>query len=396
MQIRNECFDKGGLNNPFKVPLALLSAAQDLLTLGGQIRLATITSDMLKEQRLEGRAILLSLTSFLTLCLFELEFDIGGLGELLGLDGVGDPRPEVQRLVGGLLLIGWKNLGGNIERCHVDDGVLVLGWNLVLPYISEEWKSRCFGTYEGLGTEGEHDLFPPRSTQASKDILLRNILYTQLVIVLGVILENDSINLVCRSSQPSFIHIMKDDLDLGVWASDIRHFTDRNTQTTTQQTAEMRRGVRKLVLLASSPVHGNEDAQVVLTSSNLDASARELGSDLVKSFGANTLLWARDVEGTDWRVVRCLLCEIGDADGLGVGCRGAMLGYGQRDGRAVLLVLGRSLEAREAALAAGLAQVGGGNPRGIILRLPVTPEELSENRVVWLARLALDVLQILG
>src|SRR5690606_6939947 len=66
------------------------------------------------------------------------ELDVGGLGELLGVDGVGDARPEVQRLVGRLLVVGGYDLGGNVEGSDINDNVLVLGRDRFLRVVSRE------------------------------------------------------------------------------------------------------------------------------------------------------------------------------------------------------------------------------------------------------------------
>lgn len=87
---------------------------------------------MSKKDGLEGGAVLLALAGLLALGLLELELDVGGLGELLAVDGVGDTGPEMEGLVGGLLVVGGQDLGGDVQGAVVDDEVLVLGWDVAL------------------------------------------------------------------------------------------------------------------------------------------------------------------------------------------------------------------------------------------------------------------------
>jgi hypothetical protein len=103
---------------------------------------------------------------------------------------------------------------------------------------------------------------------------------------------------------------VQDDLDLGLGAGDICELADRDTQSSTEKTTEVRSRVRKLVGLAVTLVEGDEDAHVVLAREDLDGGAGELGSDLIEATGSDTLLGAGDVEGAHGRMVRCLLRKI--------------------------------------------------------------------------------------
>lgn len=87
---------------------------------------------MLKEHRLECRAVLLTLAGLFTLGLLEIELDSGGLGVLLGVDGFGDTGPEAEGLVYGLLFVRGENFGGNVEGGDIDDDVLIFGGNAAL------------------------------------------------------------------------------------------------------------------------------------------------------------------------------------------------------------------------------------------------------------------------
>lgn len=140
----------------------------------------------------------------------------------------------------------------------------------------------------------------------------------------------------------------------------------------------MGRGVRQLVRLVVTPLHGDEDAEVVLPRHHLDRGARELGRDLVEAFGVEPFLGAADVEGADGRVVRRLFRQVGDADRL---CRA---GHRPRDRhrRGATGIaraqpgrhreLGR-LHARPAAArrAVLLPQRSGVDPRGIVFGFPI-------------------------
>lgn len=101
----------------------------------------------------------------------------------------------------------------------------------------------------------------------------------------------------------------------------------------------------ELVCLPISLVQCDEDAHVVLARQHLDRGACELGGDLVETSSGDTLLGAGDVKCADWRVMRGLLGEVGDADEAVV-LAGAMLGDGQRHLRRVIVVLNSGLQAR--------------------------------------------------
>lgn len=126
---------------------------------------------------------------------------------------------------------------------------------------------------------------------------------SRFVIVLRIVLEDNAINLVCCASQPAFLHIVQNDLDLGLGACDVSEFADRYAQSSAEKTAQMGRRVGKLVSLAITLFEGYEDAHVVLPRKDLDGGACELGSDLVKTAGCDTLLGAGDVEGAHRGVV---------------------------------------------------------------------------------------------
>lgn len=76
------------------------------------------------------------------------------------------------------------------------------------------------------------------------------------------------------------------------------------------------------------------------------------------------------MEGADGRVVRGLLGQVGDADGLGLGGGGAVLGHREGDGRGTLVALA-GFDAPQASLGTGLGESRRLDPGRIILGLPV-------------------------
>lgn len=124
------------LENAFQLPVALLRPFENLPSLFGEVRLSAVAGNVLEEDGLKGCAVLLALSSLFSLGLFELELDVGGLGELFRVDGVGDSGPEVQGLVGGLLLVGWEEFRRHVEGGDVDDDMLVFDRDVALKRVS--------------------------------------------------------------------------------------------------------------------------------------------------------------------------------------------------------------------------------------------------------------------
>lgn len=122
----------GALDYAVQLPLTLLRPLQDLPSLVGELGLAAVAGDVGKKDGLEGGAFLLALAGQFALGLLELNLDIRGLGELLVVDSLGDVRPEIEGLVGGLLLIGRQDLGRDVEGSVIDDEVLIVGWYIAL------------------------------------------------------------------------------------------------------------------------------------------------------------------------------------------------------------------------------------------------------------------------
>lgn len=124
------------LDNAFQIPLPLLCAVEHLLALGGEVGTAAVAGDVFEEDGLEGLTGALALAGLFALRLLELELDVGGLAVLLGVDGVGDARPEAQRLVGRLLVLGGYDLGSDVEGRGIDDDVLVFRGDVFLDRVS--------------------------------------------------------------------------------------------------------------------------------------------------------------------------------------------------------------------------------------------------------------------
>lgn len=114
------------LGDVLEGPLALLGPLEDLAALFGEVGLAAVAGDVLEEDGLEGGLVGLALAGLFTLGLLELDLDLGGLAELFGKDGVGHAAPELERFVGELRFLGREDLGGNVERLDIDNGVLLL------------------------------------------------------------------------------------------------------------------------------------------------------------------------------------------------------------------------------------------------------------------------------
>lgn len=131
--------------------------------------------------------------------------------------------------------------------------------------------------------------------------------------------------------------------------------------------------VGELVLFAVALVERDEDAQVVLAGQDLDRGAGKLGRDLVEPARAEAAVGAGDVKGRHGRVVRRLLRQVGDGDGLRV-VGGAVLGRREGRRRGVLVALD-ALDARLAGRGAHVAEIAGGNLGRIVFRLPVALQE---------------------
>lgn len=109
---------------------------ENLLALVRQLGLALVADGVGKVDGLVRLAGALARAGLDALGLLELLLDGGGLGELLGMDGLGDAAPEGEGLVGGLLVVGGEDLGGDLEGGRVDDGILLFGGNSFLSSVS--------------------------------------------------------------------------------------------------------------------------------------------------------------------------------------------------------------------------------------------------------------------
>jgi hypothetical protein len=179
-------------------------------------------------------------------------------------------------------------------------------------------------------------------------------LYPQLIIVLGIVFENHTVDLVSRSTQPTFLNVVQNDLDLRLGAAYVGELADRDTEGASQETTEMSSRVRKLVFLTITLLEGDEDTHIVLSRKHFDGCARELGRDLVKATGGQTPLGAGNVESADGRMVGSLFGEIRDECTLLIRVRGgqlrAIVRNAQRRAGRVLISLRSSLECGEAVL----------------------------------------------
>ena len=165
-------------------------------------------------------------------------------------------------------------------------------------------------THHWLGPKSEGNLLLPRAGEPDQNVRLRYVSDLGLVVVLGIVAEDDTFHLVGRPAQPALVEILQDRLQSSLGARHISHVSHAHAQGTSKDTAEVRCRVLQLISLVITLVQGDEDSQVVLAGHDLNRSARELGRDLVIAPGIETLLRAADVEGADWRVVGGLLSQV--------------------------------------------------------------------------------------
>lgn len=120
------------LNNTIQAPVIVLYPVEDLSALFAEIRLATLIGDLREENWLPDFVVAFARSGLFSLLLLEFLLDCGGLGELLCRYSLGNAIPKRQRLTLSLLLLGWEDLGRNVEWVEVDNDGLILGWVRVL------------------------------------------------------------------------------------------------------------------------------------------------------------------------------------------------------------------------------------------------------------------------
>lgn len=76
-----------------------------MLSLVCQVWLTAIADNVFEKHGSPDLVVLLALSDFLALLFFQLDFEFGCFGVLLGVDGFGDASPEGERLVGKLLVL---------------------------------------------------------------------------------------------------------------------------------------------------------------------------------------------------------------------------------------------------------------------------------------------------
>jgi len=118
----------------------------------------------------------------------------------------------------------------------------------------------------------------------------------------------------------------------------------------------------KVICLVVPVVQSNIDAFIVNARGDANAGTGKLCADLIEATCRDGLLWAVDVVGRDGGMMRGLFGEV------------------------------RNLDLVASRFGLDLVALEYGH---IVFGLPLTSEELSERRVVWLAGLALDILQVL-
>lgn len=94
------------LNDAVHTPFIFLCSSQNFPPLLGQIWLAAVAGYLLKVDRREFDSCLLPFPGLFPLRFFEVLLDSGGFGKLLGVDGLGDPIPELEGFMVQLLVQG--------------------------------------------------------------------------------------------------------------------------------------------------------------------------------------------------------------------------------------------------------------------------------------------------
>lgn len=165
-------------------------------------------------------------------------------------------------------------------------------------------------THHWLGAEGKLNLLAPRTAQAGDNVGLRNVLDVDLVIVLGVVLEDDALDAIRRAAEPPSLNVVQDRLELGLRARNVRHLTDADAQASPEDATEMRRGMSEAIRLTAALFERDENAEVVLARQHAHTSTRELCRNLVEAAGREAPLGTADVECAYGRVVGGLLGQV--------------------------------------------------------------------------------------
>jgi hypothetical protein len=87
---------------------------------------------------------------------------------------------------------------------------------------------RNFG--EGLVAERVVNLVLPVAFYSRENVLVWDVLHLGGIVALGVIFENDALDLVLCSAKPALFKILKNDLEAGLWAGYVAGIGDGNAE----------------------------------------------------------------------------------------------------------------------------------------------------------------------
>lgn len=90
------------------------------------------------------------------------------------------------------------------------------------------------GFVEGLVTERVVDLVLPGAFYPCEDLLIWNVLDLGHVVVIGIVLENHSLDQILASAQPTFLLVLKDNLEPSLGTCDVTGVGDGNAQRSCQ------------------------------------------------------------------------------------------------------------------------------------------------------------------
>ena len=159
----------------------------------------------------------------------------------------------------------------------------------------------------------------PASFESRKDVLLRYVLYSGPVVVPWLIRVYYTIYFVLCLPQPALLKIIQYYLYLRLWTGDKASVRNCNPKRTPEQSAKMRYRMCELVFFIVAAFYVDEDSKIMRPRSYPYTGSCELCTYLVEAISSNALYGTVDVKSRYWRVVGCLLCEVGDADGFILG-----------------------------------------------------------------------------
>lgn len=159
--------------------------------------------------------VLLAQCGLGALGLFELVFQPGGKGVLLGVDGGGDVCPEPTGFVGQLLFGGRGDFGRGEERRDVDEQLFIL------------W----------VGGQVEVYSFVPGAGDLGEQVCRGDVLDTSDAVVVRIVSEHGSRDTMLGFTEPSVLEVLQDSLYLGARTGDVAGISDGDREGPAQETA---------------------------------------------------------------------------------------------------------------------------------------------------------------